>query len=113
MSLSGSSEALGEEGWVGGLLLGFGGGIRGDVLNLGDPVLDQIFVCAEEWLEDVAVDPEGSVEVGEEKPDEESESEPAPVWDDPEDETEEGLKNVEETEDHPVREPSLVIILVR
>lgn len=51
-----------------------------------------------------------TIEVWKEEPDEETQADPVPVWDEVEDETEEGLNNSEAAEDHPVGEPDFVVI---
>lgn len=51
----------------------------------------------------------GTVEAN--HPDEETKSDVAPVWDEVENEAEEGLNDVEGTNNHPVAEPLLVIVL--
>ena len=95
MHLAGHVEALSEESGVGsGLLslshslsLNTGGGARGHL----DPLLDMILVVGDQAADESVINGLGTVEVGEEKPDEEGEADPVPVGNEVEDEAEEGL----------------------
>ena len=69
-----------------------------------------ILVVGDQAADESVINGLGTVEVGEEKPDEEGEADPVPVGNEVEDEAEEGLSDVEDTEDHPVGEPNLVVI---
>lgn len=62
-------------------------------------------------LDHIIVDDLGTIELGNKKPDEESETKPVQVGDEVEDETKEGLGNLKGTIDHPVGEPLLVILI--
>ena len=68
-----------------------------------------MLVILDKSRDESLVDNLGSVEVGQKKPDKEGKSKPVPVGDEVENEAEEGLSDIEDTKDHPVSEPDLVI----
>ena len=79
--------------------------------GLVEEVTDEILVFVEELLENGFVENLGTVELGGEEPDEEAEADPVEVGDEVEDKSEEGLDDVKESEDHPVGEPHLIVVL--
>jgi hypothetical protein len=105
-NLHGLHHVLGVTGSGNGLTDGIGA----EGTGLANKVTDKILVRIEDSPEDLFVKDLGSMELGSEEPDEEAEADPVEVGDEVEDESEEGFQNVEETEDHPVGEPDLVVI---
>lgn len=75
--------------------------------NLVDNGLDLFAVLLDEGLKETVHDLSA---VERDHPHEETEAEEAPVWDEPENEKEEGLSNFESANNHPVGKPVLVIV---
>ena len=75
-------------------------------------MLDYIFVLDTERFKHWIIDDLCSVKVREKKPYKESWADPSPVWNEPENESKEGLNNIEDSKDHPVGEPNFVIIFI-
>ena len=82
----------------------------GNVLRHLNPLLDVVLVLSNEIADEAVIDHLGTVEVGQEKPDEQTKTDPVPVWNEVEDEAEESLGDVENTVHHPVGEPDFVVI---
>ena len=71
-----------------------------------------MLVLFELWADDTFEHDLGTVGLRQEKPDEEEEANELPVGDRvPEDEAEEGLNDIAASEDHPVSELLLIVIL--
>ena len=75
-----------------------------------DQVLNFVLVVRKQRLHNFVVEDLGSIEIGEEEPDEEEEADPVPVWNEIQEEADVSLKRNERAEYHPVSQPRFVVV---
>ena len=105
----GSVEVVESQVFLSDVLNGIGSTLSGHLGGF-DEVVNGFAVLFQLGLEDLVVDNLGSSELGEHQPAEKSKFKPGEVGDHVEDESSEGLDEGEDSVDHPVSQPVLVIV---
>jgi hypothetical protein len=116
LNLSGAlHHVLGGQILLGGLAGGgeslFGSGVSLR-LNVNDDVFNFIFMLFQEWADEALVNDSCSISLRGHQKNEEHNSEDIVIWDESEDELEEHLDQLENSEDAPEAQPSVDVVFI-